>query len=547
MAQQNALTAELIKQWEKEPNSNQKLTLLSNLNDSYPDGTFPTLDDDIKKLLLSHVLNTWTSVSEQIRFHQLQFLRIILRDKNCSDLDNFIPILTHLTRIAKLSADDTEEAKCEPIKIVLESEKCLVNLLFNSAKTRALFQMAPFGRLVSRIHSVSAIYGGVSTLSVGYEYLAEWSVDEVEELLLYDLKIAFITTALVQKLRNDCVNDTDKTTVFLNLLVYSLEKVPAIMAGKYANEALNTLFNIYHDSKMFDMDTSGKCADECARIVKCVNLDLETKQNAVNLLSVLTSAVPSLCPKVDPNEISDTSVAMEGFDMSFLNSLLHVFEEQIDKYEKKQIIVEFLGTFLTILSHLCSEHKAARRFCRMKILPPLTEDDVRRRPEEGGSFRNKMVRLMSSTSRYGELTAEILFVLCKRSVCRLMKYCGFGHSAGLLANYGFLGQATTAQRRPSDSEDSETEEYKRVEEKVNPVTGSIPPPEQLGEWRRQLESMSDEQREYEMMKLVDCMDKLMEHGVIKPGVVGEDGELRQAKHVAELIKDVKTENESDDD
>uniref|UniRef100_A0A183C8C7 Small terminase subunit n=1 Tax=Globodera pallida TaxID=36090 RepID=A0A183C8C7_GLOPA len=55
------------------------------------------------------------------------------------------------------------------------------------------------------------------------------------------------------------------------------------------------------------------------------------------------------------------------------------------------------------------------------------------------------------------------------------------------------------------------------------------------------------QREYEMMKLVDCMDKLMEHGVIKPGVVGEDGELRQAKHVAELIKDVKTENESDDD
>uniref|UniRef100_A0A914H7D4 Synembryn n=1 Tax=Globodera rostochiensis TaxID=31243 RepID=A0A914H7D4_GLORO len=509
MAQQNALTAELIKQWEKEPNSHQKLTLLCNLNDYYPDGTFPILDDDIKKLLLSHILDTWTSVSEQIRFHQLQFLRIILRDKNSSDLDT----------------DDTEESKYEPIKIVLESEKCLVNLLFNSAKARALFQMAPFGRLVSRIHSISAIYGGVSTLSVGYEYLAEWSVDKVEELLLYDLKIAFITTALIQKIRNDCVNDTDKTTVFLNLLVYSLEKVPALMACKY----------------MFDMDTSGKCADACARIVKCVNLDLETKQNAVNLLSVLTSAVPSLCPKVETNEISDTSVAMEGFDMSFLNSLLHVFEVQIDKYEKKQIIIEFLGTFLTILSHLCSEHKAARRFCRMKILPPLTGDDVRRRPEEGGSFRNKMVRLMSSTSRYGEMTAEILFVLCKRSVCRLMKYCGFGHSAGLLANYGFLGQATTAQRRPSDSEDSETEEYKRVEEKVNPVTGSIPPPEQLGEWRRQLESMSDEQREYEMMKLVDCMDKLM------PGVVGEDGELRQAKHVAELIKDVKTENESDDD
>lgn len=47
----------------------------------------------------------------------------------------------------------------------------------------------------------------------------------------------------------------------------------------------------------------------------------------------------------------------------------------------------------------------------------------------------------------------------------MIKYCGFGHSAGLFANYGFLGAATIAKKSESDSEDSETEDYKKVEEK----------------------------------------------------------------------------------
>ena len=74
------------------------------------------------------------------------------------------------------------------------------------------------------------------------------------------------------------------------------------------------------------------------------------------------------------------------------------------------------------------------------------------------------------------------------------------------------------------------------------MTGHIPPPEQLEEFQRQLDAMSEEQKEYEMMKLVNAMDKLMDQGVIAPGTIGEDGRPRQVKHVAELIKDVKEEN-----
>jgi hypothetical protein len=72
--------------------------------------------------------------------------------------------------------------------------------------------------------------------------------------------------------------------------------------------------------------------------------------------------------------------------------------------------------FLTALNQLCTEHKAARRYCRLKVLPPLKAQDVERRPDVGADFRNKLVRLMTdNASRNGELAAEFLFILCKRS------------------------------------------------------------------------------------------------------------------------------------
>lgn len=108
--------------------------------------------------------------------------------------------------------------------------------------------------------------------------------------------------------------------------------------------------------------------------------------------------------------------------------------------------------------------KAVRRYCRMRILPPLRASDVEKPPEQGTALRNRLIRLMGqSVGDTKKLVAEFLFVLCKRSVPRMVKYCGFGHSAGLLADYGFLGRLSE-QRRASDSEDSETEDYKQVEQ-----------------------------------------------------------------------------------
>lgn len=61
--------------------------------------------------------------------------------------------------------------------------------------------------------------------------------------------------------------------------------------------------------------------------------------------------------------------------------------------------------------------------------------------------------------------------------------------------------------------------------------------------------MSEEQKEYEAVRLANAMSKLMDEGVFAPGTIGEDGRPRAVSHVAELIKDhqVKEEEESDED
>jgi hypothetical protein len=51
------------------------------------------------------------------------------------------------------------------------------------------------------------------------------------------------------------------------------------------------------------------------------------------------------------------------------------------------------------------------------------------------------------------------------------KITGFGNSAGLIANRGLLAPSRTRGNYSSDSEESDTEEYLNMVDKINPVTG----------------------------------------------------------------------------
>ena len=126
---------------------------------------------------------------------------------------------------------------------------------------------------------------------------------------------------------------------------------------------------------------------------------------------------------------------------------------------------ERLVPILSCLSEASRANPTIRKYLRLKILPPLK--DVKERPEEGSTIRNKLVRLMTSPhTEVKELVADFLFVLCKENVSRLIKYTGYGNAAGLLANKGLmLGGRGNSGDYSSESEESDTEEYMQYKDK----------------------------------------------------------------------------------
>lgn len=73
-----------------------------------------------------------------------------------------------------------------------------------------------------------------------------------------------------------------------------------------------------------------------------------------------------------------------------------------------------------------------------------------KRPEETDTIRGHLCKLLTSPiTQLRDLAAELLFVLCKCNVNRMIKYTGFGNAAGLLAQKGLLGMYALISREPA--------------------------------------------------------------------------------------------------
>ena len=59
--------------------------------------------------------------------------------------------------------------------------------------------------------------------------------------------------------------------------------------------------------------------------------------------------------------------------------------------------------------------------------------------------------------------------------------------------------------------------------------------------------MSEEQKEYEAMKMVNMINQLMNSGVIKPATVGEDGKPKELEHVLQLQEGINLPTNDDKD
>ncbi|KAJ1374549.1 hypothetical protein KIN20_037257 [Parelaphostrongylus tenuis] len=472
----------------------------------------------------------------------LKLIRVLARDKRQLDL-----ILTESVRLFIIRSSGLSESTTRVLQDVIEADKCLINTLFNSTSMRTTFEVEGTPYLLERIIVLTK-----SDFSGRYEWMSDVPEELRDNILLYDLRIAFLMSAHSTRLQSEWGNSSDALSAFLNVIHQyiaassELESVQSEEAESRltnicdrAGEAAKVLFNItYKRSDGLDEHFTDEITEVVAAVIKGKRNSPVMEQHAMNLMATLKLNISILCPKADSENSS--SEQYNHYDMSFAQALLNAMERKLDDNNNSDS--DLLSTYFGSALKLCTASKEARRYCRLKILPPMMAADVARRPDEGDSLRNKIIRVMMSPTFSKDLASEFMFVLCKKSVSRLIKYTGLGHSAGLLANSGLLGHINLP-KSASDSEDSETEDYKAVEDRINPVTGYLRP-ENSG--ASPFEGMSEEQKEYEAMKLVDAMSKLMNTGVVQPGTIGDDGRPKPVSHVLELVKDIRDEEDECD-
>lgn len=92
-------------------------------------------------------------------------------------------------------------------------------------------------------------------------------------------------------------------------------------------------------------------------------------------------------------------------------------------------------------------------------------------------------------------------------VSRFVKYTGYGNAAGLLATRGLLGgqgpRTTSSDGQYSSDSDSDTEEYRQVKDRINPVTGRVEE-----EQPDPMEGMTEDEKEEEAKRLIMLFNKL---------------------------------------
>ncbi|XP_074597154.1 ric8 guanine nucleotide exchange factor A isoform X2 [Brevipalpus obovatus] len=500
-------------------------------------------------------------------------LRILAREKNgletlfTAERVETILELAQLTGKCSMVIGDKDSFNA---KVINEAQKCLCNLVFNSIA---------IGRILCR-------YGVIDGIMLRLKMFREPGLPI--EVKYFDLRIMFIITALCAELRPK-IRDEHHGFVYLmeaidvmlkeaeepgqqpsrksqrkrkvkdsnSKNVTSKSESTGQKAGGESSssttsqffnsalvdlccEALKVLFNLTVAYERGNIDE-----EEEAHFLRLVGIlhdllltDCETKEKRRELLThtvnLLTNVPPSCFEELlvsieEIGHIDNPKYEYEAMNVEAIVVLLEFLDKRLEKDPSKNIH-ESLSPILTCLTSMAQASRIIRKYLRQQILPPLTRKDVQKRPEEGNSIRNRLVKLMTnSNTDIKEMVGGFLFVLCKENAQRMIKYAGYGNCAGFFANRGLLLAGKTNTSYSSDSEDSDTEEYSKLKEKINPVTGCYEPLKV-----NPMEGMTEEQKEHEAMKLVNMMDRLSRAGVVQPCRVGNDGKPQPISHLLEL-------------
>ncbi|XP_033917507.1 synembryn-A [Melopsittacus undulatus] len=446
----------------------------------------------------------------------LESIRILSRDKHCLEPLSTEAALRTLSRHAGITYTEELIREVPDLDVILESLKCLCNMVFSSPRAQERAAAARLG---------PALVRSITERSLPHS------------VRFFELRLLFLLTALRVDARLQLMRELRGVSLMADTLEITLGvkwrdpyevatqegPLPPLprQETERAMEILKVLFNITFDSskKEVDEEDAALYRHLGALLRHCLMISAdgedrteEFHSHTINLLGNLPLKCLDvlLAPKVRPG-----SLEYMGVNMDAVSILLDFLERRLDRGHK---LKESLTPVLNLLTESARVHRQTRKFLKAKVLPPLR--DVRNRPEVGNALRNKLVRLMTHIDTdVKHCAAEFLFVLCKESVSRFVKYTGYGNAAGLLAARGLMAGGRE-EGEYSEDEDTDTEEYKEAKPNINPVTGRVE--EKLP---NPMEGMTEEQKEYEAMKLVNMFDKLSREQVIQPMGITPGGSL----------------------
>uniref|UniRef100_A0A8D8LRZ6 Synembryn-A n=2 Tax=Cacopsylla melanoneura TaxID=428564 RepID=A0A8D8LRZ6_9HEMI len=513
-----------------------KNALMTFCEDNATSFSFPGYDKEkLDKLyaLLFNILSTPTFSECQVDC--LSCFKLLFRDSKYLDdvisQDKF-NILVHTARL-----HNTQPTVCystlstQDFDVMIEAEKALCNLIYNSKQVQQMCHFSQSSILQSIIYRLRTY----SDPHLPYQ------------VKLFDMKLLFLITAFCPDVRLH-VKEEQHGVIYLIEILDLILKQATVTSGKQMQhlqiildeeqvlllaEVLKTLFNLlckYSLSQPLDDD------DPLShRLVSFLRELLLCKGNKIDLLrthviNLLTTVSPSSLEELGSNASDGSGSHKTDAIHNIVNYLHEEFQRRNVGNKSGLTNLENVDTILPVLlvlSEAARHHKTLRRLIRQLVLP--ARKDFSSRPEEGDSLLSHLTRCLScGNTTLRDCCADLLFVLCKENPARLIKYTGYGNAAGMLAARGLLGCQNSGQYS-SSSEESDTEEYIRVRDDINPITGVYEPPKS-----DPMIEMSEERKEYEAVQLVGMIDKLQKMGVVQACKLGEDGKPQPVEHILEL-------------
>nr|CBN81357.1 Synembryn-A [Dicentrarchus labrax] len=500
---------ETIIQCIKQGNENGVQTQLQEFNKEFAQCFFFDAEERDRRKNLAVVLLRFirTGVKSRLLRVSLRTLRILSRDKKVLG-----PLVTDsaLLTVAKLAGLTTweeveEEGESGEESQRKEAMKVLCNVVYNSTWAQ------------ERFSGLRLICGLIERLSSSISCPCPSSVQ------FYELRLLFLITALRPELRTQLQQEGG-----VSILTAALEgcldvkwkdqyecvldpAAPPISleASQCVIEILKILFNItYSTHRQEPSEDDAALYRHLVALLrvclmrKCMLSDDtdELQGHTINLLSALPLQCLDVLLMVP---LQPGSQQCQGVNMDCVHALVQFMERRLESGDK---IKERLTPILNLLTESCRAHRETRHYIRKHILPPLR--DVSHRPEEGSTVKSRLIRLMTHLDTdVKHCAADLIFVLCKENVGRFVKYTGYGNAAGLLATRGLLGgqgaKASSSDGQYSSDSDSDTDEYRQVKDRINPVTGRVE-----AEQPDPMEGMTEEEKEEEAKRLIMLFNKL---------------------------------------